>query len=133
MSGSLLVLHLFNFFSLYYDLSLKLSISILEHRELEILIEYAQLTYAYGELERQLIIDQTANHYLLLTLGWENNQRVHGCLVHIDIINDKIWIQRDGIEYGIANELVNAGIPKNQIVLAFEPADIRQYTEFAVT
>ncbi|WP_442867123.1 element excision factor XisI family protein [Aphanizomenon sp. CS-733/32] len=34
---------------------------------------------------------------------WENNQRVHGCLVHIDIINDKIWIQRDGTEYGIAN------------------------------
>jgi hypothetical protein len=98
-----------------------------------ILTEYSQLPYAYGELERQLIIDKTGNHYLLLTLGWENNQRVHSCLVHIDIINDKIWIQRDGIEYGIANELVNAGIPKNQIVLAFQPTDIRQYTEFAVT
>ncbi|MEH2124186.1 XisI protein [Nostoc sp.] len=99
----------------------------------KILNEYAQLPYAYGELERQLIIDQTANHYLLLTLGWENNHRVHGCLVHIDIINDKIWIQRDGTEYGIANELVNAGISKNQIVLAFQPVDVRQYTEFAVT
>ncbi|MFM6278746.1 MAG: element excision factor XisI family protein [Dolichospermum sp.] len=32
----------------------------------------------------------------------------------------------------MANELVNAGIPKNKIVLAFQPADIRQYTEFAV-
>ena len=99
----------------------------------KILTEYAQLPYAYGELERQLIIDQTLNHYLLLTLGWENNQRVHGCLVHIDIINEKIWIQRDGTEYGIANELVNAGIPKHHIVLAFQPADIRQHTEFAVT
>ncbi len=69
---------------------------------------------------------------MLLTLGWENNQRVHGCLVHIDIINDKIWSQRDGTAYGMANELVNAGIPKNQIFLAFQPADIRQYTEFAV-
>ncbi|MEH1891488.1 MAG: element excision factor XisI family protein [Nostoc sp.] len=29
--------------------------------------------------------------------------------------------------------LHNAGIPKNKIVLAFQPADIRQYTEFAVT
>lgn len=58
---------------------------------------------------------------------------MHGCLVHIDIINHKIWIQRDGTEYGIANELVNAGIPKNQIVLAFQPADIRPYTEFAIT
>ena len=41
----------------------------------KILTEYSQLPYAYGELERQLIIDQTANHYLLLILGWENNQR----------------------------------------------------------
>ncbi|MBO3462174.1 XisI protein [Aetokthonos hydrillicola Thurmond2011] len=98
----------------------------------KILTEYAELPYAYGELERQLIIDKTANRYLLLTVGWENKQRVHGCLIHIDIINDKIWIQRDGTETGIANELVNAGIPKNQIVLAFQPADVRKYTEFAV-
>ncbi|MHC5718682.1 MAG: element excision factor XisI family protein [Nostoc sp.] len=33
----------------------------------KILNEYAQLSYAYRELERQLIINQTANHYLLLT------------------------------------------------------------------
>lgn len=98
----------------------------------KVLSEYAQLPYAYGQLERQLIIDTNANHYLLLTLGWENKQRVHGCLVHIDIINDKIWIQRDGTEYGMANELVNAGIPKAQIVLGFQPADVRKHTEFAV-
>ncbi|MEH1790851.1 MAG: XisI protein [Nostoc sp.] len=99
----------------------------------KILNEYAQLPYAYGELERQLIIDENANHYLLLTLGWENKQRVHGCLVHIDIINDKIWIQRDGTEDGIANEFVNLGIPKDHIVLAFQPAGVRKYTDFAVT
>ena len=35
-------------------------------------------------------------------------------------------------EYGIANELVAAGIPKDKIVLAFHPEDVRQYTDFAV-
>jgi len=49
-----------------------------------------------------------------------------------EIINGKIWIQRDGTEYGIANELVAAGIPKNKIVLAFHPEDVRQYTDFAI-
>ncbi|WP_427159871.1 XisI protein [Aliinostoc sp. HNIBRCY26] len=97
-----------------------------------ILTEYSQLPYAYGQLERQLIIDENANHYLLLTLGWENKQRVHGCLIHIDIINDKVWIQRDGTETGIANELVSAGIPKDRIVLAFHPVNVRQYTDFAI-
>ncbi|MDZ8029679.1 XisI protein [Nostoc sp. DedSLP04] len=99
----------------------------------KILTEYAQLPYAHGELERQLIIDENANHYLLLTLGWENKQRVHGCLVHIDIINDKIWIQRDGTEDGIANEFVSVGIPKDRIVLAFQPTEVRKYTDFAAT
>jgi len=32
----------------------------------------------------------------------ENRRRVHGCLVHIDIIEDKIWIQADGTERGLA-------------------------------
>jgi len=43
-----------------------------------------------------------------------------------------VWIQRDGTERGIANELVSAGIPKNKIVLAFQPVNVRQSTEFAI-
>ena len=66
-----------------------------------ILTEYAQLPYAHGELQRELVIDADKTHFLLLTLGWENKRRVHGCLVHIDIIDSKIWIQRDGIEEAI--------------------------------
>ena len=98
----------------------------------KILKEYAALPYAYGELERELIIDKSENSYLLLTIGSENKQRVHGCLIHIDIINNLVWIQRDGTEDGITNELVNAGIPKNQIVLAFHPVNVRKHTEYAI-
>ncbi|MGK7885916.1 MAG: element excision factor XisI family protein [Crocosphaera sp.] len=32
---------------------------------------------------------------------------------------------------GVANDLVTAGIPKNDIVLAFHPPKLRQYTDFA--
>jgi hypothetical protein len=53
-------------------------------------------------------------------------------LVHIDIINGKMWIQRDGTEDGIANELVRAGVPKDRIVLGFRSPAIRKHTEFAV-
>ena len=47
--------------------------------------------------------------------------------------DNKIWIQRDGTEDGIANDLVSAGIPKDQIVLGFHPLEIRPYTEYAVS
>jgi hypothetical protein len=74
----------------------------------------------------------TADRYLLTTVGWDQDNRVHGCLVHIDIIDGKLWIQRDGTEQGIATELVAAGIPKSSIVLTFHPPEIRCHTDYAV-
>jgi hypothetical protein len=97
-----------------------------------ILKEYADLPYRYGDLKHKLIISNDLKNYLLMTIGWENDTRVHGCLVHLEIINDKIWIHRDGLEDGIANDLVAAGISKNQIVLGFHPLEIRRYTDFAI-
>jgi hypothetical protein len=53
-------------------------------------------------------------------------------LLHIDIINHKLWIQHDGTEEGVAVDLVAAGIPKEQIVLAFRTLEQRKHTDFAV-
>ncbi|NJR63514.1 MAG: hypothetical protein HC769_34890 [Cyanobacteria bacterium CRU_2_1] len=50
------------------------------------------------------------------------DHRVHGCVVHAEIRNDKIWIHYDGIEDGITGELVAAGVPKNHIVLCSTPS-----------
>jgi hypothetical protein len=53
-------------------------------------------------------------------------------VLHLDIRQGKIWIQHDGTEAGIAEELVKAGIPRDRIVLAFKPPDICPHTGFAV-
>lgn len=98
-----------------------------------ILKEYAALPYSCQNLKHKLVISDDKKDYLLMTMGWENDVKIHGCLVHLEIINDKIWIHRDGLEYGIANDLVRAGIPKNEIVLAFHPLEVRHFTEFAVS
>ncbi|WP_338124970.1 element excision factor XisI family protein [Fischerella thermalis] len=42
-------------------------------------------------------------------------------MLHIDIIDHKLWIQNNGTEEGVAVDLVAAGIPKEHIVLDFEP------------
>jgi hypothetical protein len=96
-----------------------------------VLTEYAQIPYAYGDIQSQTIFDRAGDHYLLMNVGWDK-RRIHGCLVHIDIIDGKCWIQRDGTEDGIATELETAGIPKEHIVLAFRSPEIRKYTGYAV-
>jgi hypothetical protein len=109
--------------------------TIEEYREKikNILTDYVSVPYSRGDIESKLIISNDQNNYLVMTSGWQKKKRVHGCIIHIEIIEDKIWIHRDGTEYGIANELVDAGISKDKIVLGFHPADIRQYTDFAVS
>ena len=97
-----------------------------------VLAAYAQLPYSYGNLERRLVIDSHTDNYLLMTVGWENHKRIHFCLIHLEIIGDKIWIQRDGTEDGITYELLKEGIPKDKIVLAFHPLEVRQYTGYAI-
>ncbi|MGB8690261.1 MAG: element excision factor XisI family protein [Microcoleus sp.] len=58
---------------------------------------------------------------------------MYGVLIHMDIINHKIWIQQDGTEDGVASELVALLIPKQQIVLGFKSENRRRITEFAVS
>ena len=65
-----------------------------------------------------------------MSFGWDN-RRIHSCLIHLNIINGKVWIQRDGTEDGIAGELKQAGIPKDHIVLGFKRPEVRKYTEYA--
>ncbi len=98
-----------------------------------LLNEYAQTPYAYGEIVCQTVFDRDGGHYLLMILGRDGIRRVHGCLIHLDLVGKKIWIQRDGTEDGVANDLLEAGVPKEQIVLAFRSPAMRQYTDFAVT
>ncbi len=54
-------------------------------------------------------------------------------MLHIDIIDRKLWIQQDGTEEGVAVDLVAAGIPKEHIVLGFRTPEQRKITEFAVS
>ena len=63
--------------------------------------DIAELSYAHGEIQTEIVIDRQADHYLVLAVGWDGARRIHGSIAHIDIINGKVWIQRDGTEHGI--------------------------------
>jgi len=98
----------------------------------DILREYASYKPFYGQVESEVIVDAVQGHFELMRVGWHGQHRIHGCTVHVDIRDGKIWIQHDGTEEGIANRLVEAGVPKSDIVLGFQTPFQRRCTEFAV-
>lgn len=84
------------------------------------------------EVETQIAFDIERDRYLMFHVGWRGEKRVYGCVIHIEIRSGKIWIQRDGTEVGIANELIESGVPKSDIVLGYRSPYMRKFTELAV-
>ena len=72
------------------------------------------------------IVQQVLTNYAQL-------RSAYGCLIHLEIREGKIWVQYDGTEAGVANELVELGVPKQDIVLAYQSPFMRKFTQFAVS
>jgi hypothetical protein len=108
--------------------------TLTRYREIirEIIYEYASYKPSHGQIQTEAIIDPEKDHYEVMHIGWDGVRRVHGSVIHLDIIGEKIWIQYDGTNRPVAEALLEAGVPREAIVLGFHPADVRKYTDFAV-
>jgi hypothetical protein len=93
----------------------------------------AEVKSANPAMETQLIFDTERDHYQVVHTGWKSeSKRTYGCVLHVDIKDGKIWVQYDGSEVAIADQLAELGVPKQDIVLAYHAPHVRQYTDFAV-
>ncbi len=98
-----------------------------------ILTEHAEYRASIPDgYNSEILFDDERGRYLVLDIGWSNDKYLHTTPIHIDLINNKIWIQYDDTEEGIANDLIAAGVPIHDIVLGFRHPQIRPYTKFAV-
>jgi hypothetical protein len=99
-----------------------------------ILTEYIELCNRAPQpgIETFLVVDEPKGHYIWMNLGWQNGERLAGMTVYVRLCAGQFWIEEDWTEEGIATDLVRAGVPKEDIVLAFHEPKMRQYTDFAV-
>jgi len=97
-----------------------------------VLADYATWKPSSPQVASEVVFDPALDHFELIYLGWDGHRRIHSCVFHLDLIGGKIWIQYDGTDRPIAEELVRAGVPKADIVLAEKPADVRPFTGYGV-
>jgi XisI protein len=84
------------------------------------------------DMQMRLIMDTENDHYQALYAGWRKDQQIFSVIFHFDIIDSKIWVQRNISDYDIIEDLELKGIPKSDIVLAFHSPQMRPFTEYAV-
>lgn len=98
----------------------------------EILLHYSQYKPSNGEIEVQALFDEERDHYQILGVGWDGKKRVYGCSVHYDIKDEKIWLQVNNTEIDFAQELVEKGVPREDIVIGFHTPFFRQHSGYAL-
>ncbi|MBD1854456.1 XisI protein [Leptolyngbya boryana CZ1] len=109
---------------------------LIEYRKIiqQILTSYQNLTphSPDDEVESLLAFDEVRDQYLWLRSGWQNKNRVRHITMYLRIKNDKVWVEEDWTDLCVVDDLLAAGIPATDIVLGFQPPDVRQYTDFAI-
>ncbi|MEO0771029.1 MAG: XisI protein [Cyanobacteria bacterium J06649_4] len=97
----------------------------------DFLKKYAAIPVANGDIESYTAFDISGDHYQVMSVGWDGNRRVYGCVIHLDIKDGKVWLQQNSTEIRVAHELMALGVLREDIVLGFQAPALRQYTEFA--
>jgi XisI protein len=85
-----------------------------------------------GEVENELIFDTAHDHYQLMRVGWNGLSRVYHSVMHFDIKDGKIWIQQNMTDVDLAQEIVEMGVSKDDIVLGLQPPYKRPHTGYGV-
>ena len=85
-----------------------------------------------SDTDIDLIFDTERDRYLVLDIGWNGPQRIHHCIFHFDIKDDKIWLQENNTDIEVDQELEAMGISKKDIVVGFHHPSMREYSDFAV-
>ncbi len=85
-------------------------------------------------MRTQYLFDDEHGQYMLHKYGWKTpSRRIYGMVAHLEIAEDgKIWLHHDGTGLELANILVDKGVKKSDIILAFHPEMVREDTGFGV-
>ncbi len=100
---------------------------------IDYLTEFANFGQPRPGIEKQVLTDCIHNHFQYVTTGWQDRSTfVYIVGLHLDIKDGKVWIWQNNTDAFVGDDLVERGIPKSDIVLAFHPPQERLYTGFAV-
>lgn len=100
--------------------------------------EYQQIVqtfleeFAQEDPNAQIVFDRERDRYLVLHNEWRNDYRIYGCAIHLDIIDNQIWIQHNSTEIYIERELAQRGVPPQDVIFGFRAPSIRDRLAAAI-
>jgi hypothetical protein len=82
--------------------------------------KYARYVPSHGQIEAIAVSDAKTDNYLVIHTGWDNVRRVYATILHLRLRDGKVLIEEDGLDEGVTQELLDAGISQKDIVYSSE-------------
>ena len=95
-----------------------------------LLLRYSQGDLADDGVKTELIFDDERGHYQWMEIGWKGSKRLYQCIVHLDIQGGKVWLEQNLTEQNPAEDLIEMGVAREDIVLGLQPPYKRPYTDY---
>jgi XisI protein len=89
----------------------------------QVVTYYSRLKPSHGNIRLDSVFDEAQDRYGLMQVGWDRGKRVKGNLIYVTLSGEKVIVEYDGMESGITQDLIDKGIPEEDIILAFVPQE----------
>ena len=89
---------------------------------MNLLGEFAALvtrTTRYKDVDTVCLFDEARDNYMVYRIGWDQNKRIRTTMLFMRVIDGKIWIEENSTEIDVLQELLQAGVPKEDICFGF--------------
>lgn len=98
-----------------------------------LILQYAEYKPRNTSNEWLPVCDNERGEYLLIKTGWDKNgeTKTSHTIFHFRLNNNKVYVEEDNTDADIVGQMLDAGIPKEDIVLAFYSPQKRKVTDFA--
>ncbi len=82
--------------------------------------KYGKFQSSIGNVETYAVCDEQNDNYLVVDVGWLAFGRQHAMPIHIRIKDEQVWVEWDGTDQEIVQQLIDNGIPEDDIVLGWQ-------------
>lgn len=79
------------------------------------------------------VFDEIHHQYQVLDIGWDKSgNRIFQPIIHLELLNGKIWIQENATDIDLAKVLLERGVEALDIVLGMHSKSLRRFSEYAI-